>query len=384
MPCRDAFDSSLTCAPRPRRCLLRLAGVRETFAGGQRSDRGEASDEPQHMKLDPFEIVGTMLDGRYRVDEVVGEGGFGVVYRGFHPGFDAPIAIKVLKMPHGLKPEEREELLATFHQEGKLLFTLSKLTATFVQVMEKGVLQRQGMPIAPYLVLEWLDGRTLDADMRERRARGQGRCSLDEGSGPIGVAARSRAGGRRVHGPCSTGRRGFEYGCAGSGSRAVVRGGGGARARRVDSGHLAASKARFASGERCPDGGERGAWRGAAAQRRASVRSAEHGATPVDVGGPDASCRGDPGGRALRPFGRSCGVLRRVCGLGGLPAEVGLQGWQEVRARRVQARRVHREPGLQWSAGVQQEPEQVRVVGARVARAVRRGRSSWTAVGDRS
>lgn len=137
-------------------------------------------DEPARIKPDPFEIVGTMLDGRYRVDEVVGEGGFGVVYRAFHPGFDAAIAIKVLKVPHGLRADEREELLATFHQEGKLLFGLSKLSASFVQVMEKGVLQRQGMPVAPYLVLEWLDGRTLDADLRERRARGQGRRSLDE------------------------------------------------------------------------------------------------------------------------------------------------------------------------------------------------------------
>jgi serine/threonine protein kinase len=132
------------------------------------------------MRPDPFEIVGTMLDGRYRIDEVVGEGGYGVVYRAFHPGFDAAIAIKVLKVPHGLKAEEREELLATFHQEGKLLFGLSKLSASFVQVMEKGVLQRQGMPVAPYLVLEWLDGRTLDAALKERRARGQDRCSLDE------------------------------------------------------------------------------------------------------------------------------------------------------------------------------------------------------------
>jgi serine/threonine-protein kinase len=132
------------------------------------------------MKPDPFEIVGTILDGRYRIDEVVGEGGFGVVYRAFHLGFDAAIAIKVLKVPQGLKAEEREELLATFHQEGKLLFELSKVSVTFVQVMEKGVLRRQGMPFAPYLVLEWLNGRTLDADLNERRARGQAGRSLDE------------------------------------------------------------------------------------------------------------------------------------------------------------------------------------------------------------
>jgi hypothetical protein len=34
------------------------------------------------MTEDFFELVGTSLDGKYRVDEAIGEGGFGVVYRG--------------------------------------------------------------------------------------------------------------------------------------------------------------------------------------------------------------------------------------------------------------------------------------------------------------
>ena len=47
---------------------------------------------------DPFGLVGTTLDGQHRVDQVVGEGGFGVVYRGWHLSLEQPIAIKALKV----------------------------------------------------------------------------------------------------------------------------------------------------------------------------------------------------------------------------------------------------------------------------------------------
>jgi hypothetical protein len=45
---------------------------------------------------DPFGLVGQVLDGQCRVDEMVGEGGFSAVYRGHHQGLDEPIALKCL------------------------------------------------------------------------------------------------------------------------------------------------------------------------------------------------------------------------------------------------------------------------------------------------
>ncbi len=44
-------------------------------------------------------LIGVLLDGRYVVERVVGEGGFSVVYRARHIRFDGPVAIKVLKLP---------------------------------------------------------------------------------------------------------------------------------------------------------------------------------------------------------------------------------------------------------------------------------------------
>jgi serine/threonine-protein kinase len=48
---------------------------------------------------DVFPLQGSLVDGKYRVDAPIGEGGFGVVYRGWHLGFDHAIAVKCLKVP---------------------------------------------------------------------------------------------------------------------------------------------------------------------------------------------------------------------------------------------------------------------------------------------
>lgn len=49
---------------------------------------------------DVFRLRGNAIEGKYRVDEPAGEGGFGVVYRGWHLTFEHAIAIKCLKVPH--------------------------------------------------------------------------------------------------------------------------------------------------------------------------------------------------------------------------------------------------------------------------------------------
>jgi GAF domain-containing protein len=46
-------------------------------------------------------LPGTVLDGKYRLDEELGFGGFGVVFRGRHLVLDMPIAIKVFRPAPG-------------------------------------------------------------------------------------------------------------------------------------------------------------------------------------------------------------------------------------------------------------------------------------------
>jgi len=132
-------------------------------------------EEPREETLpeDPYGLVGTVLEKRYRIEAVVGEGGFGVVYRATHVGFGAPVAIKALKIPHGLSRQDKEKFLESFNTEGQLLFELGKLHAGFRQVTDVGTAEWQGR-IVPYLVQEWLDGHDLSVDLQHRREQGLG------------------------------------------------------------------------------------------------------------------------------------------------------------------------------------------------------------------
>ncbi len=124
------------------------------------------------LDADPFGLVGGTLDGKYDVERVVAEGGFGVVYRATHCGLRRPVAIKVLKTPSGLDPALRGPFLEKFAQEARLIADLDH--PAIVRVIDFGVGPMPVGEVAPWMVLEWLDGTTLEDDMEARRsARGR-------------------------------------------------------------------------------------------------------------------------------------------------------------------------------------------------------------------
>ena len=140
---------------------------------------------------DPFGWVGVTIEGKFRVDEVVGEGGFGVVYRGHHLGFDEPVAIKCLKLPSSMKGAERDRFQKTFIEEGRLLHRLSRATAGIVQALDVGAATSPEGAWTPYLVLEWLRGVTLEVDLAARKERGEGGRPLAEAIALLEPAARA-------------------------------------------------------------------------------------------------------------------------------------------------------------------------------------------------
>lgn len=129
---------------------------------------------------DPFGLVGTTLDGQYRADQVIGEGGFGVVYRGWHLSLEQPIAIKALKVMSAEDRAVQDALFAKFKDEAKLLYTLSQASLHIVRSMDFGAVTAPSGLWAPYMVLEWLQGMSLAEDLAQRRRRGMHGRSLDE------------------------------------------------------------------------------------------------------------------------------------------------------------------------------------------------------------
>jgi len=114
------------------------------------------------MSPDPFGLVGTTIGGRYAVEALVAEGGFSIVYRARHTLWDRPVAIKAIRGFESLETESREKLLRAFVQEGAILAELSERTTAIVQARDAATLYTVAGDWVPYLVLEWLEGETLE------------------------------------------------------------------------------------------------------------------------------------------------------------------------------------------------------------------------------
>ena len=110
----------------------------------------EASDGPVG---EGDELVGRTLDGRFRIDEVIGEGGMGKVYLGHQLSVERNVAIKVL---HG-ELTINEELRERFFREAKVVSGFSH--PNIVQLIDFGRDEQSGLL---YLVMEMIDGVGLE------------------------------------------------------------------------------------------------------------------------------------------------------------------------------------------------------------------------------
>ena len=118
---------------------------------------------------DSLNLVGLTIAEKYSVESVVGEGGFAIVYRAMHLLWKRPVALKVFKAFGDFSEADRQRLLEEFIQEGSLLADLSARTAAIVQARDIGMLDTPKGDRIPFMVLEWLEGSTLEAVLFEER-----------------------------------------------------------------------------------------------------------------------------------------------------------------------------------------------------------------------
>jgi formylglycine-generating enzyme required for sulfatase activity len=121
---------------------------------------------------DTLKLVGRTIADKYAVESVVGEGGFAVVYRATHLIWKRPVALKIFKALGDFSQADRQKLLDDFVQEGSLLADLSARTAAIVQARDIGMLDLSDGERVPYMVLEWLEGATLEAVFANEKSLG--------------------------------------------------------------------------------------------------------------------------------------------------------------------------------------------------------------------
>ncbi len=103
-------------------------------------------------------LVGTVISGRFRVDDLIGQGGMGKVYRARHLALDRTIVLKMLK-PQLL---EDPTLVGRFEREAKAASRLNH--PNVIQVLDFGRLENDG---TLYIVMEHVQGKDLRLVLRD-------------------------------------------------------------------------------------------------------------------------------------------------------------------------------------------------------------------------
>ncbi|HSC85865.1 MAG TPA: serine/threonine-protein kinase, partial [Polyangiaceae bacterium] len=125
------------------------------------------------MAEDRFGIVGRIVARTYEVEDVVAEGGFGVVYRAHHKGFRAKVALKCLKIPNEMSESDRRAFLEQFRSEAEVMFRLSSQIPAIVRPLNVDAFHAEDGRLVPFMALEWLEGRTLDSIILRRHEQGR-------------------------------------------------------------------------------------------------------------------------------------------------------------------------------------------------------------------
>ena len=99
---------------------------------------------------------GTVIDKRYRIEDVIGEGGMGLVYSAYDKFIDERVAIKFLKVASANSINVKR-----FENEARAMAALNH--QNIISILNIGQYEDR-----PYMVTELIHGNTLDVELETR------------------------------------------------------------------------------------------------------------------------------------------------------------------------------------------------------------------------
>src|SRR5215218_3395452 len=110
------------------------------------------------LQVSPESFVGRVIDGKYRIEGFIAQGGMGAVYRARHILLGDEVVIKTLRS----EMRNNAEWLKRFQREGKAARAFRHPNAVTVYDLSSG---SDGMI---YMVMEFVEGHTLDKELKAR------------------------------------------------------------------------------------------------------------------------------------------------------------------------------------------------------------------------
>jgi serine/threonine protein kinase len=135
----------------------RLPGY--VFASKDGAERRAATERRNARDTDERLEIGTIVE-KYRIEELLGTGGFASVYRATHMLLQRPVAIKVLRAKH---LRERPELVTQLCEEARFVARINH--PNVVQVFD--ITHTDALT---YIVMEYIDGEPLRRLIRKHGA----------------------------------------------------------------------------------------------------------------------------------------------------------------------------------------------------------------------
>lgn len=127
-------------------------------------------------------VGGTL--GKYQLTDMLGQGGCGIVFRGMHRSLQVPVAIKVLP---GVSEASNPKAFRRFKSEARVLANLNNPNVV-------RVLDFEDDPACPYLVMEFIEGMSLEQWLKQRGPMPSARAAAIMLQAANGLAAASALG----------------------------------------------------------------------------------------------------------------------------------------------------------------------------------------------